>query len=106
MPWDWTPKLTDPPLLKGIARDLIRHIQTLRKQAGLRVEERIAVWISGHSGERVERAIQECATYLMEETLAVSLNSCPIPAAALRAQIEVAVNPVELALEKQEPDSR
>ncbi len=98
-------QLTDPLLLEGIARDLVRHIQTLRKQAGLRVEERIALWVDGRGSERVENAVREYAAYFMEETLANSVNSGQVPTSAARAQAKVAGELIDLALEKQKPDS-
>ncbi|MBI3926981.1 MAG: isoleucine--tRNA ligase [Armatimonadetes bacterium] len=58
--------------LEGIARDLVRHIQELRKSTGLEITDRIHVWIAA-SGE-VAVAIEVHRQTLMDETLAVELT--------------------------------
>ncbi|HCR65015.1 MAG TPA: isoleucine--tRNA ligase, partial [Oceanicaulis sp.] len=58
---------------EGLARDLIRAIQTARKDAGLDVSDRIALGISG--GDAVAAAIAEHGDFIRDETLAVSLST-------------------------------
>lgn len=57
---------------EGLARELVRKIQELRRQAGLRVEDRITLWYEGQ-GELVE-ALETWTDYVAAETLAVRLQ--------------------------------
>jgi isoleucyl-tRNA synthetase len=57
---------------EGMIRDLVRHIQTLRKEAGFRVEDRIILGIQG--SEPVRKAVEQHRDYLMTETLADELS--------------------------------
>lgn len=64
-----------PPWLveEGLARDLVRQIQVMRKDADFRVEERIAVAVAG-ADEQVGRAIQAHRAFIMEQVLAESMD--------------------------------
>jgi isoleucyl-tRNA synthetase len=61
--------------LEGLARDLVRAVQDLRKAAGLEVADRIELAVKGE-GE-VAAAIQAHRDYLLGETLATSLHAAP-----------------------------
>jgi isoleucyl-tRNA synthetase len=56
---------------EGAARDLVRHIQSLRKDAGLEVSDRIAVTLSSIPG--IEAVLAEQGDYVAQEVLAVSI---------------------------------
>lgn len=56
---------------EGLARDLVRAIQTARKEADLEVSDRIALGIAG--GEAVQAALKAHGDFIKDETLAVSL---------------------------------
>jgi len=73
--------LTDELKLEGLARDLVRHIQTLRKQAGLQVGDRIELWIDAQGSDEIERAIKAHEGYIAGETLAEQIHVMPIPGA-------------------------
>ncbi|HDT12287.1 MAG TPA: isoleucine--tRNA ligase [Candidatus Marinimicrobia bacterium] len=64
--------LTPELLEEGIIRDLVRHIQTMRKEANFRVEDRIIIGI--HGSQLVQDAIEHHRDYLMTETLADELT--------------------------------
>ena len=57
---------------EGYARDLVRYIQELRKEADYQVDDRIYISIQA-TGE-VENAITEFADYIKKETLADELQ--------------------------------
>jgi isoleucyl-tRNA synthetase len=57
---------------EGVARDFVRHIQNLRKDRGLNIEDRIQLRYSG--GEETRRAVSEWADYIKGETLAVAFD--------------------------------
>jgi len=61
-------EITDDLRLEGIARELSRKVNELRKQAGFKVEERICVSVDA-AGD-VRRAIDLFRDYLLAETLA------------------------------------
>ena len=56
---------------EGLARDLVRAVQTARKEAGLEVSDRIALGIAG--GEAVAAALEAHGDFIKDETLALSL---------------------------------
>ncbi len=59
---------------EGIARDIIRNIQTCRKEAGLQVENRIKLTLSTGSVE-LKNAIDEFKNFIIQETLTEDLFS-------------------------------
>ncbi len=57
---------------EGLARELVRRIQALRKEAGFYVTDRIQIYFRGE--EEVKRVIQEYNSYIAQETLAVEIE--------------------------------
>jgi len=96
-------RLDDALVLEGIARDLVRHVQTLRKQAGLRVDDRIHLWIEACGEDEVGRAVRTHSAYIMAEALAVSLNSGSVPADAFTTEPKASGRLICLALVKANP---
>ena len=64
------PELSEELIDEGIARDMVRGIQNLRKETGLDVTDRIELEI--HGSEALKRAAERFKEYLMSETLAVT----------------------------------
>jgi isoleucyl-tRNA synthetase len=81
---------------KSIARHLVHQIQTMRKEAGLSVEDRIRVAVD--AGGEAARAIDEHRAYVSAETLAVELCSGPPPGGWLARAAELEGVPVIVAL--------
>ena len=67
--------LTITPELKreGLMREIVRHVQSARKQAGLQIDDRIVLSISSDDSE-ISQAIDTFAGVIKSETLAVELN--------------------------------
>ncbi|MEA2450903.1 MAG: isoleucyl-tRNA synthetase, partial [Thermoleophilaceae bacterium] len=65
-------ELTDDLRREGLARDAVRAIQDARKQAGLQVEDRIALTLGGD--DELLAAIQAHEPYVAGETLATSVS--------------------------------
>jgi len=67
-------KLTNELKTEGIAREIVRSIQILRKQSGLAIEDRIKIgWQS--SDKDIQKAFKVHAGYIKTETLADELNT-------------------------------
>lgn len=64
-------RLTEELIREGIIRDLVRQIQNLRKEVGLKVEDRIQVSIE--ADETINSALDSYGTYLLNEVLGVNL---------------------------------
>jgi isoleucyl-tRNA synthetase len=88
--------------LEGLARELVRAVQDLRKDAGLKVSDRIELAV-GASGE-VAEAVRAHGDYLRAETLAVALHDSPRGEGA-EATVELDGTPVRLWL-RPVPDER
>ncbi|MGM0431243.1 MAG: isoleucine--tRNA ligase [Spirochaetota bacterium] len=61
-------EITEELMLEGLARDLIRSVQNLRKDSGLEVTDRIVLYISGD--QTIEAAVSRYKEYISKETLA------------------------------------
>jgi isoleucyl-tRNA synthetase len=64
-------ELSDELKQEGLVRDLIRQVQNMRKEADLRVEERIIVGISGEG--IVEDSLERFRDYFLMEVLGTTL---------------------------------
>ena len=91
--------LTITPELKreGLMREIVRHVQSARKQAGLQIDDRIVLSISSDDSE-ISQAIDAFADVIKAETLAVELNSVTDESEKYDAKIEGKL--VEISLKK------
>ena len=78
--------LTPELLREGMARDFIRQVQQLRKDANLEIENRIRICFASDD-EEVLTMIAEWSDLIRGETLAVSLVSGDVPADAKTVNI-------------------
>ena len=60
--------------LEGIAREVIRYIQTARKDAGLNIDDRIELTLVTSSDD-IKQAIAKHGTVITDETLAINLSN-------------------------------
>jgi len=68
-------EITDELKREGLMREIIRHIQNTRKDAGLQVDDRIVLQLgSDHAELKAVWQDSICAETIKQETLAVSLN--------------------------------
>lgn len=77
---------------EGIARDLVRHIQELRKNSGLDISDRIKTW--AHVDGEIQGALEAHRETIANETLSLSLETSAPPAEA---------STTEVSLNKDEP---
>ena len=91
--------LTITPELKreGLMREIVRHVQSARKQAGLQIDDRIILSIFSDDSE-ISQAIDAFADVIKSETLAVELNSVVDESEKYDAKIEGKL--VEISLKK------
>ena len=83
---------------EGLMREIIRHVQSARKKAGLQVDDRIELGITSSDTE-IAQAVDAFADTIKAETLAVKLGSA---AADDMEEYDVKVDgkPVEIYLKK------
>ncbi len=92
-------KLTPELIHEGMARDLIRHIQQLRKDASLQENQRINVsWSTGKGADQVATAIESWKSSILLETRADSITTA---SAAGETAKSVSVGEVTISLEMQ-----
>ena len=91
--------LTITPELKreGLMREIVRHVQSARKQAGLQIDDRIVLSISSDDSE-ISQAVDAFADVIKAETLAVELNSVVNESEKYDVKIEGKL--VEISLKK------
>ena len=91
--------LTITPELKreGLMREIVRHVQSARKQAGLQIDDRIVLSISSDDSE-ISQAVDAFADVIKSETLAMELGSVVDESEKYDAKIEGKL--VEISLKK------
>ena len=80
---------------EGIVRDLIRQVQNLRKDSGLKVEDRISVELVCE--KRVEVALCDNKEYFMTEVLALDLKYSSTKL-KYKTSFKINGNPIELSI--------
>ena len=88
--------LDDDLRREGLARELIHHVQALRKSAGLDVSDRIHVGVEA-SGE-VAEAIGAHRDWIAAEVLASSLSDGPLDGATGTEDVTVEGTPVRISV--------
>jgi isoleucyl-tRNA synthetase len=91
-------RLTPELAAEGQAREIVRHIQTLRKDAGFELSDRIETSYSA-TGD-VAQAIAAWADYIKAETLSVALESSEVPAGEKTESFKLDGQPVTIAVKR------
>ena len=92
-----TTKLTDELVKEGMVRDVIRQVQTMRKNANFAVEDRIK--IKGNIDGTVGEAIQSFEEFFKNEVLAVELIDQE-PEGEIKAKFQIGSQTVHFGLER------
>ncbi len=77
-------ELTPELVREGLAREFVRRVQDLRKQADLDVADRIALYVTASDG--LKAAVEAYRDYITAETLTVDLKFAPAPEGAATTQ--------------------
>ena len=84
---------------EGLARDLVRRVQTMRKEAGFQLDDRIVTYYE--AGDEVGEVVQAWADYIQAETLSVDLVRGPVPGdVAQQEAFRLDEQPVVLGVKK------
>jgi isoleucyl-tRNA synthetase len=83
--------------LEGLAREFVRRVQELRKEAGLQIEDRIR--LEFEASDLLERAVEAHKPYIMRETLANDLHRVASPSGLATAEYEFDGHHLGLALD-------
>ncbi|HEV3255922.1 MAG TPA: isoleucine--tRNA ligase [Gemmataceae bacterium] len=93
-------RITQELLLEGLAREVVRHVQELRKKAGLQLEDRIVLYLQTDS-PILRQAINGHRAYISSETLAVEWATRPLVVEdAHRATVLIDGQPLTIELRK------
>jgi isoleucyl-tRNA synthetase len=92
--------ITEALSQEGMARDIVRHIQELRRKADLEMEDRITLYLCTES-EHLKQAIQNHQAYIASETLCVSWSQESLSQDDVhRATVKVEGQPLTIELRK------
>ena len=89
-----TPELAD----EGLARELVRRIQNLRKAAGFDISDHIATYYQGPP--RLRAVLEVHADYVRQETLSDELTEGPPPEGAHSEEQKLDGEPITLAVQR------
>jgi isoleucyl-tRNA synthetase len=91
-------ELTPELVREGLAREFVRRVQDLRKQADFDIADRIYMYVKAST--TLTKAIQEYRDYIMGETLTLELKSGKPPEGAAKGSFEFDGEQVDVGLEK------
>jgi len=89
--------ITDELLVEGLARDVVRHVQQLRKERDLEMEDRIHLRWSADGGP-LTQAFADWADYIAAETLATTVE--PLTDATVGKQVKLAGHALAIDLDR------
>jgi isoleucyl-tRNA synthetase len=92
-------RITEELKLAGMAREIVRHVQSLRKDAGLEMEDRIVLYL-GTDSEMLRRAIEEHRQFIAAETLTICWATQPLGEGAHTANVKVEGQALTIQLRK------
>jgi isoleucyl-tRNA synthetase len=93
-------RITNALKKEGLAREVVRHVQNARKEAGLEMEDRIELYLHTDSKE-LREAIETHKEYICRETLASKWSKEPLQGEGVhRANVKVDGQPLTIELRK------
>src|ERR1019366_2970080 len=92
-------RITPELELEGLAREVIRYVQNARKDAGLEMDDRIAISLEVEDGKLAE-AIRTHRDYIASETLVVEWATAPLGASAFHIEAKIEGSTLKIQLQK------
>jgi isoleucyl-tRNA synthetase len=92
-------RITEPLKQEGMARDVVRHVQQLRRDADLEMSDRIVLYLHTES-TALRAAIDKHRDYIAAETLTVQWSDHPLGPGAAVADLKVVGQPLQIELRK------
>src|SRR5439155_9333569 len=92
-------RISEPLALEGMAREVVRHVQQARKDAGLEMEDRIVLFLSTESAQ-LTKAIDAHRDYIAAETLVAKWADQPLGKGAYHVEVKVDGQPLTIELRK------
>ncbi len=92
-------EITPDLLAEGVAREVVRAVQELRKASGLAVEDRITLWLSADD-EALDAAIQQHAAMIASEVLATDTSWGDAPEDVARDQVTLESGAISIGLRR------
>jgi len=83
---------------EGIARELVRRLQTMRRLAGLDIVDHIVTYYEG--GDSIQLVMNKFADYIKQETLTRELISAVPPAGSYTEKFRISNSEISLAIKK------
>ncbi len=91
--------LTPELAREGLARDLVRRVQTLRKEADFQLDDRIATFVD--AGDEIQAVVAEWGDYIKAETLSLELVTGSVPdGAEALASLHLDGHPVSVGVRR------
>jgi len=88
--------LDEDLIQEGLARELVRRIQSMRKEAGFRIEDRIITYYQ--AGLALREVLEALGQYIKGETLSTKLIEGELPAEAYTQAFEIEGEEITLGL--------
>ncbi|HEY7166159.1 MAG TPA: isoleucine--tRNA ligase [Candidatus Binatia bacterium] len=95
-------RITEELANEGIAREVVRHVQELRKKSGLEMEDRIVLYF-GTDSALLQQAIEKHSSYISGETLAIQWAKQPLDGGSDATTVKVLGQPLTIQLNKVAP---
>jgi isoleucyl-tRNA synthetase len=90
-------RITPDLAREGMAREVVRQVQDLRKQSGLEIEDRIVLYLATEA-EALRQAIDEHRDYIAGETLTIQWATAPPDGEAGKSRVKVDGKELTIAL--------
>jgi isoleucyl-tRNA synthetase len=92
-------RLTPELVQEGLARDLVRRVQTLRKEADFQLDDRILLYYE--TGDELQAVVEAWRDYIRAETLSLDLVPGPLPEGLPRQEsFKLEGHPISLGVRK------
>ena len=83
---------------EGIAREVVRRLQTMRRSAGLDIADHIVTYYQG--GDSIQQAMTNFADYIKQETLSQELLSAASPGGSHTEKFRISGHEISLGIKK------